>query len=219
MVRAMGKGAIASWSPTGLGVATGHDYLNRGLYEAIFQDYVAELGLATTQAKMYLYSNTGAFRELIETYALLGDPATHLQILRPEVGIRKTVQQEFDQLYPGNWVTYTLTFSNSGLRPAAQVVLEDQLPAGLINSSVTSSGVVITPRSGDLYIWDVANIAVGAGGIVTITAQIAPDFHSKIINTVTISALGDLPESTNNIAQTITLVVKDYWLPLILNTR
>ncbi len=31
-VRLPTTGAIASWSPTGLGLATGHDYLHRGLY-------------------------------------------------------------------------------------------------------------------------------------------------------------------------------------------
>ncbi|MDF1515914.1 MAG: C25 family cysteine peptidase, partial [Anaerolineae bacterium] len=63
-VRAPGKGAVASWSPTGMGLATGHDYLNQGLYEAIFQDDVAQLGPATTLAKYFLYAETGGYPEL-----------------------------------------------------------------------------------------------------------------------------------------------------------
>ena len=75
VVRAAGGAAIASWSPSGLGVATGHDFLNRGLYEAIFSNGIIRLGPATTQAKLYLFQNTGSYRELIDTYVLLGDPA------------------------------------------------------------------------------------------------------------------------------------------------
>ena len=77
---APGKGAIASWSPTGYGVASGHDYLNKGLYQAIFFDDVREIGPATTLAKLFLYENTVDHRELIHTYALFGDPALRLHM-------------------------------------------------------------------------------------------------------------------------------------------
>ena len=79
-VRTNDKGAIASFSPTGLGVASGHDILEKGLFEAIFYDNVTQIGPATTQAKIYLYANSGAFRELIDTYLLFGDPYTRLQV-------------------------------------------------------------------------------------------------------------------------------------------
>ncbi len=68
LVRTPGKGAIASFSPTGSGVATGHDRLERGLFDAIFEDHIVQLGPATTLAKLYLYSQTAAYRELLETY-------------------------------------------------------------------------------------------------------------------------------------------------------
>ena len=50
VTRAANKGAIASWSPTGLGVSTGHDYLNRGFFQAVFYDSDGSvtLGQATT---------------------------------------------------------------------------------------------------------------------------------------------------------------------------
>ena len=44
LMRAVDKGAIASFSPIGFGVATGHDYLNKGLYEAIFSDDIYQVG-------------------------------------------------------------------------------------------------------------------------------------------------------------------------------
>jgi len=75
MVRAANKGAVASWSATGLGVATGHDALNRGFYNALFQNGVRRLGPATVGGKIRLYQN-GTNLDLIHTFALLGDPAT-----------------------------------------------------------------------------------------------------------------------------------------------
>ena len=80
VARAPDKGAVASWSPTGLGVASGHDILEKGLFEAIFYADVTQIGPATTQAKINLYANSGAYRELIDTYLLFGDPYTILQV-------------------------------------------------------------------------------------------------------------------------------------------
>ena len=86
IARATGGGAIASWSPTGLGVLAGHDFLNQGLYDAIFVDYISQLGAATTKAKLHLYQNTGGYRDLIDTYVLFGDPALELNTLTPPSG-------------------------------------------------------------------------------------------------------------------------------------
>ncbi|MBC8254948.1 MAG: hypothetical protein H8E35_13115, partial [Ardenticatenia bacterium] len=80
LVRAEDKGAIASWSPVGLGVATGHEYLDRGFFDAVFADGVKEIGPATTQAKLYLFASTNGYRDLIDTYLLFGDPAMGLNL-------------------------------------------------------------------------------------------------------------------------------------------
>ena len=70
MTRADGKGAVASWSPTGEGVASGHDYLNRGFFQAVFQDDLRTLGQATMAGKLKLWA-TGANLYLLNTYLLL----------------------------------------------------------------------------------------------------------------------------------------------------
>jgi len=73
VTRADGKGAIASWSPTGQGVASGHDLLNRGFLNAYFLAGVSTIGEATMAGKLNL---GGAAPDLLDTYLLFGDPAT-----------------------------------------------------------------------------------------------------------------------------------------------
>jgi hypothetical protein len=82
VTRAQNKGAIASWSPTGLGVSTGHDYLNRGFFQTVFYDFDGSvtLGQATTAGLLNLWT-TGLSRDLVDTFTLFGDPATQLAVV------------------------------------------------------------------------------------------------------------------------------------------
>jgi hypothetical protein len=80
-------GAIAAWSPTGFGLTTGHDYLNRGFFLAVFQDGVETVGEATTEAKRYLWQNQpkkpngdGQYDDLMDTFVLLGDPGLKIKM-------------------------------------------------------------------------------------------------------------------------------------------
>jgi hypothetical protein len=83
ITRASGKGAIASWSPTGLGVAGGHDILNRGFLDAIFKNGKQTIGQATNEGKFDLWT-IGGYQELLDTYILFGDPATEMILPLPE---------------------------------------------------------------------------------------------------------------------------------------
>lgn len=76
-----GGGAVASWSPTGFGVATGHDWLEQGLFLSYFQDGETILGKATDAGKVYLYDNApaGKYDDLIDTFLVFGDPALQVQ--------------------------------------------------------------------------------------------------------------------------------------------
>lgn len=171
LVRAAGKGAIASWSPTGLGVAMGHDYLNSGLYQALFFDDVTQLGPATTQAKLYLYSRTAGYRELLDTYVLFGDPALRLNVLDAEVGIEKTVTPT-TPVQPTDAVTFTLTVTNQGPATAHGVVITDVVPAFLANPQVVSTNVALAQRPGAPFAWDVADLAPGQVGTIVIRGTV-----------------------------------------------
>ncbi len=76
-VRIADIGAVASWSPTGFGLANGHDLLEQGFFLALFHEGVEELGPITTWAKQYLLDKAplGQYDDLVDTFVLLGDPA------------------------------------------------------------------------------------------------------------------------------------------------
>ncbi len=103
-----GKGAVAAFSPTGLGVATGHDYLQRGFYNSMFDDGSWELGPATLSAKVNLWGS-GFDYDLMHTFTLFGDPA---------MGIKNdkivTPAQAAKTGNPGDSVVYTLKVKNTG---------------------------------------------------------------------------------------------------------
>jgi hypothetical protein len=80
LLRTPNKGAVGTFSPTGLGVASGHDLLHRGFYNALFELGTWELGPAAQNAKVNLYTN-GSADDLIHTFTVFGDPA--LQIRSP----------------------------------------------------------------------------------------------------------------------------------------
>ncbi len=68
-------GSIASFSPTGFGLVSGHDVLERGLFIALLHDNVDRLGPAVTFAKRYLLANSPINADLVDTFMLFGDPA------------------------------------------------------------------------------------------------------------------------------------------------
>jgi len=75
------KGAIASWSPTGAGLAAGHDILNKGFFNAVFKNGVQTIGEATLKGKLDLWA-TGSNLDLVDTFMLFGDPALTIAIRR-----------------------------------------------------------------------------------------------------------------------------------------
>lgn len=81
-VRLAGNGAIASWAPTGYGLSSGHDYLERGFFLSVFHGFGQELGAAATAGKLYLAANASyqSYLDLIDTFLLMGDPALSLPV-------------------------------------------------------------------------------------------------------------------------------------------
>ncbi len=76
MIRRQGGGSVAAYTPTGLQVNTAHQSLNEGFYDTLFSQGIREVGLLADAGKARLWSAL----DLIDTYMVMGDPATRVQI-------------------------------------------------------------------------------------------------------------------------------------------
>ena len=220
LVRARGRGAVASWSPTGWGTCEGHHYLDTGFFTAVFEEDVRAVGAAATWAKLYLHENTDGFRDLLETYLLFGDPAMELNVLPADVGITKTVNPQ-GSVQPGDTLTYTLTYSNAGPATAHNVVVSDVLPIGLVSPTVVSSGAAIAPRPDSRFVWDVADLAAGERGTITMRAVVDAAAQGSISNSATIASSAREADPQDNVTEAVvTLVMRPdggrIYLPLVL---
>jgi hypothetical protein len=80
LVRLEGGGAVAAWSPSGLGLQSGHRYLQQSFYHSVFERSETELGPVVLAAKLGLYAYSHAYDDLVDTYHLFGDPAMDLNV-------------------------------------------------------------------------------------------------------------------------------------------
>lgn len=78
LLRHPGGGAVAVWGATGLGVSTGHHWLAEGFMKTVFTHGISDLGSAALAGKLNLTS-VGVNPDLVDTFTLLGDPATKLE--------------------------------------------------------------------------------------------------------------------------------------------
>jgi uncharacterized repeat protein (TIGR01451 family) len=138
-------------------------------------------------------------------------------IYAPDLAIHK---EGPDSARPGETITYTLAYSNTGNVIAQQVVISDPLPAAITGSTAvyTYTGATVTSREGSPFAWDVADLAAGEGGIITITAAISPTFFSdSFSNTATIATATVESNLDNNAASAVIAVgVSRCYLPIVL---
>lgn len=80
LLRAADGGAVAVWGATGLGVATGHHQLAQGFLAATLQRQDGTIGAATLAGKLALVASGAGALDLLDTFTLLGDPATQLNL-------------------------------------------------------------------------------------------------------------------------------------------
>jgi uncharacterized repeat protein (TIGR01451 family) len=189
LLRAADRGAIGSFSATGLGIASGHDILETGLFMAFMNQGMLRLGDATTFSKLYLAGKdaSGVYQDLMDTFLLLGDPA--LKLAAPQAIPAVSLQvSPAGSVRPGETVTYTLRFTNSGSLPAGSVTISNTLPAQLLNAVVVSAPPTLTLQNSSRYIWTVNGpLLPGQGGIIRVSAQTDPAARIQISSTAIIT--------------------------------
>ncbi len=121
----------------------------------------------------------------------------------PDLALDKSITPT-GLVLPGQTVTYTVVFSNGGAVSASNVVITDLIPVALTGTTVTSSGVPLTPLGGQDYAWSVGSLAVNDGGTITIVGQVDPALSAdtSFTNQATLAG-SNLEAFTNNNTGTV----------------
>ncbi|MGD9099929.1 MAG: hypothetical protein PVF45_05560, partial [Anaerolineae bacterium] len=112
-------------------------------------------------------------------------------------------------LQVGDWVTYTVRFSNTGVLTATGVRITDVLPAGLTNVTWLTEGhpIELLIESPPLLVWRaLMPLDTGQGGLITISGQLNPAFTWPALPQLTNRAeihtsRGEEPVNDPNLAQ------------------
>jgi len=176
LLRKPGGGVAAAYSPTGLGVAQGHDILNRAFFDAIYEQGIQELGSAVASSKVALYA-TWQNLDLVHTYTIFGDPAMRLLTTLAPVRAEQSGQV-------GETLEYTLQLSN-----VSEVV--DTFTVTLANHD---SAVIIPQTQFLLQPGEAANILIDVllpldSGTVTRLreeVQVFSQFNGRVVASATL---------------------------------
>ena len=110
---------------------------------------------------------------------------------------------------PGEWLTFTLAFSNTGAYTATGVLISDVIPADrLTTPSYTSSGALVTPTGDVSFTWQVEDLAPGEGGVITLTGRLTTclPVGDILTNTATItSPLEEIEPADNHDSAGVTV--------------
>jgi uncharacterized repeat protein (TIGR01451 family) len=99
-----------------------------------------------------------------------------------ELGLIKSVSTA--SALPGQPITFTLSFSNTGFAVAHGVVISDPFPAELTDVNVQST-LPLTPVTGINYAWQLPDLAPGEGGEISISAVVSPELSADTVFTNT----------------------------------
>ena len=101
---------------------------------------------------------------------------------------------------PGEAITYTIAFSNTGAITATNVIITDTLSAHITAASYSSSGVALTQVPGSHYVWSAPDLLQGDGGTITITGVLTkPLAAGTIPNTVTLAVSGTVKTANKDL--------------------
>ena len=143
----------------------------------------------------FVATHTGDYADVVENWVQFShasgagsDDATFVVLDPPDLTIEKTVSPTV--VLPGDPITYTIAFANTGPSLAADVIINDEMPSSLGDLSFSSSGAAVTATGPVSYTWLVQDLQAGDGGVITVTGLVDPDveYGLWITNTATIAS-------------------------------
>ena len=116
--------------------------------------------------------------------------SVYVDLPRPLLTLKKTASVSL--VAPGNNVTFTLNYANSGNATSTNTVVSDPLPSGFTFVSATGSPTSAPSVGGNGTVtWTIGTLAAGASGSVTVTAMASNPFTgtaNPATNTASISS-------------------------------
>lgn len=126
----------------------------------------------------------------------------------PDIAVSKFVSPSVAR--PGDWVTYTLVFSNQGGAAAAQVLITDVLPVSLTLVTSTTVDAIFAGQVGTSYSWGAMDLAPGESGTITLTARLTTTggwivpAGTALVNTALVAAAGDTAPGNDTASASLT---------------
>jgi uncharacterized repeat protein (TIGR01451 family) len=96
-------------------------------------------------------------------------------VSRPTIVVAKTATP--GSARPGDLVTFTIYYNNTGSAAAGTVTIKDSLPAGMTYRSASPAP---TWTDGRTFYWNLTNVAPGAHSL-TLTAQVDATYNGSIL--------------------------------------
>ncbi len=130
-----------------------------------------------------------------------------IDIPSPDLTVSKS--DGVDEAAPGDTLTYTLDYANTGDGDGADVVLQDTLPDWVTFVSASDGG----SESGGVVTWNLGTLPAGASGSVQVTVQVDAQFPAAGVYTlensasISTSTPGDDP-ANNNASDTTSVTAK-----------
>jgi len=134
--------------------------------------------------------------------------ATDEDTLEPQADLTLVKMVSAVEVVPGDPLTYTLIYTNSGPSQATGVVLIDRIPDELRDVAIASSGATITDTGiTPLYTWQVSDLAPGRGGIVTVSGVVSLALRSGHTFTNTGALASSIDPQTGDNSATVVVTV------------
>jgi uncharacterized repeat protein (TIGR01451 family) len=115
---------------------------------------------------------------------------------------------------PGELITYTIFYSNTGTSTATGVIIADMMPPEALYTGFTSTGLTVTLTiEGDTYLWAIGTLPPQTNGSITILSTLATfmsneyTFQNTAILTGTIAASNFIATSTADLEINLAPVV------------
>ena len=139
-------------------------------------------------------------------------PAVATYVGRPHLSLSKAASTAVTPIAPGDLITYTITYVNSGSYQSTNTQVHDTLPANTIYVSCLGAPC---SESGGLVTWSLGDVPVTTTGYVTMVVQVDPAAGSTTIVNNTYSIQADRNVAHENTPNSVSTQVQQPQLVVV----